>query len=265
MTENQTEVVVPEQEQPIPVQEEQAHQEFTLDDLIGITAEQNEFFTDDAQYKGLRPLQEYLHHLPPDLQKNLANLRAMATRKTQELADLRRQVELERDKVSKEREMIVNSPVFKKLQEVSGDEEIDIWSEDGLRKAAQQEAAKILEQTFNPLREQIELEQAQARAASFVSQHPDAKDDPELRGMIVEALQQKEDLSLEDAYWLCKGKLSEARASILAKQNQTARDQSRQNLFKTSTGASTGAQAKPKFKTAEESLLYHMARAGIKE
>lgn len=234
--------------------------EFSLDDLMGLTSQDNPLFTDDAQYKGIRPINEYLHHLPEDLQKNLANLRAMATRKTQELAQLKKELEQERQKLTSERDLIVNSPVFQKLKEVSGDEPVDIWSEEGLKKAAQQEAAKLLQETFAPLREQLEIEQAQTRANNFVLEHPDAKDDPELKGMIVTELQRREDLSLEDAYWLCKGRLTETRQAAAARQMAEQRAGQREALTKTSTGAATGAASRPKFKTAEEAMMYHMQR-----
>jgi len=253
-TEAAAPVVVDQNESPTPA--------FDLDDLMGLTSEDNPLFTDDAQYKGIRPINEYLHHLPEDLQKNLANLRAMATRKTQELAKLKAELESEKARVLQERELIVNSPVFKKLQEVSGDEPVDIWSEEGLKKAAQQEAAKLLQETFAPLKEQLELEQAQAKANNFVAQHPDAKDDPELKSMIVSELQRREDLSLEDAYWLCKGRLTETRQAAIQRQAAEQRAGQREALTKTSTGAATGASSKPKFRTAEESIMYHMQRLG---
>ena len=111
-----------------PVTETEQIPEFTLDNLLELNEQDDPLFSDEANYKGVRPINEYLHHLPEDLRKNLANLRAMATRKTMELSSLKAELQAERAQLAREREMIVNSPVFKKMQEISGDEPVDMWT-----------------------------------------------------------------------------------------------------------------------------------------
>lgn len=248
---------------PEVVEEVEQVPEFTLDNLLELNEQDDPLFSDEANYKGIRPISEYLHHLPEDLRKNLANLRSMATRKTMELAQLKAELAQERAQLAQERDMIANSPVFKKMQEVSGDEPVDMWTEEGLRKAAQVEAAKLLQETFAPLREKLELEQAEARANAFVQANPDAKTDVELRNMIVEQLKAREDLTLEDAYFICKGKLNSARGAAASREAAATRTQHKDALKKTSTGAAQGGTSKPTFKSAEESMMYHMSRQGL--
>ena len=66
---------------------------FTLDDLLQYGAEDDPLFADDAQHKGMKPLNQWIHNVPEDVRKHLANIRADYTRKTQALSAAKREVE----------------------------------------------------------------------------------------------------------------------------------------------------------------------------
>jgi len=71
--------------------------ELSLDELL------NTDFSDDPilgqEHKGLPSYGDILKHLPENGRKLIANLRSMTTKKTQELAAARRQLEQERAEV----------------------------------------------------------------------------------------------------------------------------------------------------------------------
>ena len=60
-------------------------EDLTIDDLLNLGADADPLFTDDANHKGMKPLHEWVGHLPEDVRKHVANLRSSYTRKTQEL------------------------------------------------------------------------------------------------------------------------------------------------------------------------------------
>ena len=77
--------------------ETQEEQLLTIDELLELGEEDYEEFTDDANHKGMKPLHEWMQHIPEDARKHVANIRSSYTRKTQELAEMRKQLEVERE------------------------------------------------------------------------------------------------------------------------------------------------------------------------
>jgi len=48
---------------------EETIENFTLDDLMNYSQDRDPLFTDDAQHKGMRPLNEWIHNVPEDVRK----------------------------------------------------------------------------------------------------------------------------------------------------------------------------------------------------
>ena len=80
--------------------------ELTLEELMGAD------FGDDPimsqTHKGLKPYNQILESIPEDARKLVANLRAMATQKTQEVAEQRKSLESQRQDLIRERELLLN-------------------------------------------------------------------------------------------------------------------------------------------------------------
>lgn len=254
------------------VQAPEPAQDMTLDELLGINEEVDPYFTDDAQHKGQKPLHEWLPHLPDEVRRNLANLRSSVTRKQQELSELKRELEAQQQEFQRQRELLVNSPWAKQLSELAqaSDEPIDPWTEEGMQKLVQSQMAQQFQKMIEPLKQEAEIQAQRIKAQEFVAAHPDAKSDPELKHEIAKLLVERNDLTLEDAYWLCKGRLLEARARQQAQQQAMQRSQAREVLSRTSTGAATTAAGKPTFRDARGRFdpyavfEYHKARLGDK-
>ena len=79
---------------------------FNLDDLLSADFSEDEIMS--TTHRDLPSYQEVMKHLPENGRKLISNLRAMTTRKTQEVADIRKQLEAERAAVAAERQALYN-------------------------------------------------------------------------------------------------------------------------------------------------------------
>ena len=48
----------------------------TIDELLDINEEEYIEFTEDANHKGMKPLHEWMKHIPEDVRKHVANIRS---------------------------------------------------------------------------------------------------------------------------------------------------------------------------------------------
>lgn len=201
-------------------------------------------------HKGLKPYNEILQHIPEDARKLVANLRAMATQKTQEVAEQRRALDAERQNLIRERELLLSGGFQQQINDLATKQiEHDPWSEEGMQQRIQQEAAKMFQQMLNPL--QVELEQAKrgAQLEAFKAANPDLQTYKE---DIAKLLIAREDLKLEDAYYIVKGQKA-AEYSLKEKEAAKMRVSA---TAKTSTGQNVNGVTIPKFKDAWESYQW---------
>jgi len=216
--------------------------QITLEDLMSADFSEDPIMS--TTHKGLKPYNEILQHIPEDARKLVANLRSMATQKTQEVAEQRRQLQLERESLIREREALLNGNFAKNVSELAQREvQYDPWSEEGMAAKIQQEAAKMFQQMLNPL--QTELEQAKrgAQLEAFKAANPDLLTH---KAEIAKLLVEREDLKLEDAYYIVRGQKAAA-AAAADKEAAKARVSS---VAKTSTGNNVNGVTIPKFTDA---------------
>lgn len=171
--------------------------------------------TDDAilnsSHKGV-DFNKVLSELPDDAKKLLGNLRADYTRKTQELSNLRKALEAER-------QALVNSDFVKNINEQAQQEvKLDIYDDASVEARIQNEVAKRLQEMVQPLQNQYELNQRQAKLDQFKADHPDMMD---YKTDIAKLLMTDESLSLERAYYIVKGQKATSTAQELEKELKT--------------------------------------------
>ena len=134
--------------------------------------------------------------LPDEAKMMLGNLRADYTRKTQELAAMRKQLEAER-------EAFVNSEFTQNLAEMASKEvKFDPYDDSSVEARIEKEVATRLQEMMRPLQTQYELNQRQAKLEQFKAEHPDLTD---YKTDIAKLLMTDESLSLERAYYIVKG------------------------------------------------------------
>lgn len=158
----------------------------------------------EGEFKGI-DYNRVINELPDDAQKLLSNLRSDYTRKTQQLAQQRKQLEermaaLEQSGFNQEvRELASQEPV-----------ELDPYDTKTFEARIEQEVAKRLNQMMEPIREQQFVTQKKAELQEFKNQHPDLLD---YKQDIVQVLKARPEMSLQDAYYMIKGQKQSARVA----------------------------------------------------
>ena len=137
-----------------------------------------------------------MSELPDEAKMMLGNLRADYTRKTQELAAMRKQLEAER-------EAFINNEFTQNLAEMASKEvKFDPYDDASVEARIEKEVATRLQEMMKPLQTQYELNQRQAKLEQFKAEHPDLT---EYKTDIAKLLMTDESLSLERAYFIVKG------------------------------------------------------------
>lgn len=230
--------------------------EMSLDDLLDAD------FSDDPimgqEHRGLPHYTEVLKHVPENARKLVANLRADATRKTQYLADARRQLDAERAQLAQEREALYNGDFARKVHETAAQDtkDIDLYDEAGLQKRIEIETARRLKDMLQPMQEQLQVQQRQQALESFKASNPDMTE-PTIKAAIVKELVARPDLKLEDAYHIVKGRLASEENSRLRSEQNTRRTAQRQAIEKTGTRSSVGTVKAPAGLSAWEAYQWH--------
>jgi hypothetical protein len=129
-----------------------------------------------------------------DARALLSNIRADYTRKTQELAEQRRQLEHLQNSLLKGAEQ---------LPEVGEKVELDPYDTQSFEQRIQQEVAQRLQEMMQPMREEQHRLTKRAQLDKFKAENPDLMD---YKTEIAEMLKSNENISLEDAYHIVKGR-----------------------------------------------------------
>jgi len=151
----------------------------------------------DGEYKGI-DYNKTINELPEDAKKILANLRSDYTRKTQELSAKQRELE-------SQRQALLESDAYKAIQAKATEAPVDAdpWDPQAFNQRIEQEVAKRLADVLKPMQTEWEVQQRRAKLDKFKSENPDLET---YKTEIVEVLKTNDNLSLEQAYYLVKGK-----------------------------------------------------------
>lgn len=235
------------------VEEEQS---FTLDDLLGLTDEDFEEFEEDANHKGMKPLNEWMGHIPEDVRKHIANFRSDYTRKMQQIAQQRNELEGLRQELLSTKESTLNNPLLESFADIDPDAQHDIYSEDGMKAEIKRQAAEMLKEMMKPAQEKIQQERRQMELNNFKAEHPELTQD-EYRMPIAKMLMERPELRLEDAYFIVKAKVDNQRLTE-EREEMSRRKTTRKEAFaKTSTGRNSAPTMPPKTRDAWELYQWH--------
>lgn len=149
--------------------------------------------SDEAAAKGLS-WDDAMKRVPPNVAKLMRSMQADYTKKTQELAAQRKELQRERESLTK---------VKFEVPEVG---EYDPFDEGSVQKRIEAEVAKKLKLLLEPMQQEAELLKAESDYQSFLGSNPDFKTDVGLRSEVQSLLENNPALDLETAYWAAKGK-----------------------------------------------------------
>ena len=229
----------------------------TIEELLGLNEEDYEEFTEDANHKGMKPLHEWMGHIPEDVRKHVANIRSSYTRKTQELAEMRKALEAERAELMRQQEMSVNNPFLARAeQELANEEEYDLYTPEGMQAEIKRQAAQMLKEMMKPAQEEIQIKQRRMQLETFKTENPELMDDA-YRLPVAQMLQERPELKLEDAFYIVKAKVDAQKLKAEREQIANQKSQRRETLRKTSSGKSVTPSGTPKFRDAWEAYQYH--------
>lgn len=150
-----------------------------------------------------------IKQVPPDIAKLMKNMQGDYTRKTQELAEQRKEFLREREALMKGAESLQDREL----------PDYDPFNEDTIKARIEQEVNRRLREVLEPMQQEYEVMQAEDSYKSFLAEHPEFETDTALRSEVQHLLENNASLDLETAYWAAKGK----QAKI-----QRAEDQQRQ-------------------------------------
>lgn len=230
---------------------------FDLDGLLAADFSDDEIMS--VTHKGL-DYQEVLRHIPENGRKLISNLRAMTTRKTQELAQLKKELEEERALLQQQYSDTLNNPAYDKTVAIAnGNEEYDLYDPAGMKAEIERQAAKQLQALMEPAREKLMFEQRQLQLKNFKMQNPELMSD-DYRLPVAKMLIERPELKLEDAFYIVKAKVA---SEQLVKEKARIAEQTNERraaLRQTSTGTNASPTGTPQFRDAWEAYSYHKAQ-----
>jgi hypothetical protein len=147
---------------------------------------------------------------PPEVQRAMAEMRKMVTRKTQELA-------AEKKAIEAQRKALVAPEIAKALEAPPLAGEVDPFDPKSLSAHIEAEVKRRLAEVLEPVRKQSQQAEAQQRYESFMAEHPDLSADKALRTEVAALLKQNAALDLSTAYYAVKGRRSRAAEAEAAK------------------------------------------------
>tara|TARA_R110000803_G_scaffold145092_7_gene210951 strand:+ start:1059 stop:1901 length:843 start_codon:yes stop_codon:yes gene_type:complete len=262
VTENTTEETTTEQDTE-QVEQVLTMDDITIEDLLGITEEDYEEFAEEANHKGMKPLHEWMKHVPEDVRKHIANIRSSYTRKTQEIAQQRRELEEAKTQVLNQRQSVLDNSTVKHFEQHITEEEYDPYTAEGMQAEIKRQAALMLKQMMEPaqqkMQQEIEMERRTMALQQFKQQHPDLVS-PEMKMPIAQMLAERPELKLEDAYYIVKSKMDNARTLENADLERTRKSNRKTTLKSTSVGRSVTPSGTPKFRDAWSAYQWHKSQ-----
>jgi phage-related minor tail protein len=233
-----------------------AIENLSLDDLMNITEDDYEEFNEDAQHKGMQPLHSWMKHVPADVRKHIANIRSDYTRKTQELAQIRKDLESRTQDMHRQSESTLRGPLARQLKDIDTEVEYDLFDSEGMKSEIQRQAKLMLKDMLKPAQEELEVQQRRVQLSEFKAQNPEMTD-PEYRSEIIKLIHDRPELKLEDAFYITKARLGATKVQQERAELNDRKQRQRSTMMKSSSGTRTAPSGTPKFSSAIEAFKYH--------
>ena len=195
---------------------------------------------------------------PPEAQRAMAELRKAFTKKTQELAAQKRQIEAQNKAFS-------DSGLIDQLRDQAGNapEDFDPFNAEHIQRLIEAKVAARLQQVLEPLHQQKQQHAARAKLETFKESHPDLMGDPTIKSSVVAALKASPNLSLENAYWAVKGRMAAEQQKQAAERQMVRQRAAQRAATVPSQGRRPGRQvADPELKNKKGWEIYEALKAG---
>ena len=189
-----------------------------------------------GDHKGI-DYNKVMNDLPDDAKRILANLRSDYTKKTQALATQTREVE-------EQRQTLLTSKAYNDMLAKAAEEPApaDPWDAHSFEKRIEQEVAKRLTEVLKPMQTELETNARKAKLQEFKAANPDLET---YKREIVEVLKNNASLTLEQAYYIIKGKNQTETLRKNEQELSVYKNAAKEYGMKVSIGSNHGGDMKP--------------------
>jgi len=237
--------------------------DITLDDLLNIDEEQYPEFKAETSHAGMKPLHHWLQHVPEDVRKHIANIRSDYTRKTQEIATMRKSLQDKESEILGRDRHLVDGQLAASLKDINTEEQYDLFDPEGMKSEIQRQAKLMLAEMLKPAQEELQVKARKVELENFKAANPELGD-PAYRSATIALLGERPDLSFEDAFFITKAKLDSKRSAEDKARGVEAKTARRDTAMKSSVGTRAAPQGTPKFASGVEAYKWHKANGGNK-
>lgn len=214
-----------------------------------------------SEHTGLPHYKDLLNkHTTVEGKKLLANMRADYTRKTQEIASIRKQMADREAAILAREQSLYQGDFARKVNETATKDatNLDPYVQEDLAQIIEIQTAKRLQDMLKPYQEEIASKQHMLEAQQFVERHPEMKTEA-FKEKLIPLLSSRGDLDLETAYLIVKGQLADVQATAQQEQTklkQTAKEAARQTIAKTTGTQNAGPATPPRRMSPTEALKF---------
>lgn len=217
----------------------------------------------DTTHKDLPDYKTILsRHVDENGRKLIANLRSDYTRKTQEIAGLRKQLEAERAQLKAEREMLLTSEAAKAnaAKAAIDTSKLDPYVEADMDTLLEAKAAKLLEKQLQPIQERYQRQVQEQEANAFIAAHPELNE-PAYKAAMIDVLKTKPHLGTEDAFEIAKARVVAEQAAKATEAKELRKATGREYLASPNGRKAETVQNTGKRKSARDIYL-ELSRKG---
>ena len=191
-------------------------------------------------------------------QRAMQQLRADYTRKTQELAAERKELQEQAQNLQAMKMSLEDNAAYKAIQEAAKQDtgDFDPYDTASFERYVNRIVAERLQSVLQPMAEQQMKASAQTKVQAFMNNHPDLQTDESLKTEVRQTLLDNESLSLQDAYWIVKGRRSHSVSERKQVQALAFKNAAKASGLKVGVGQNKGATVPKGAKKMRAADLY---------
>lgn len=221
-------------------------------------AEQNGEVVEEESLRDGESWDSIYKNQPDEVKRAMQSLRKNYTQKTQELSKQRKEAKEQHEKALALQKNLYESDAYKNLQSLADEagEEFDPFDEASFKKYVEKAVAKRLQSVLEPMYKEQQKVQARQKLNNFIEEHQELKTDDKFKAEVKTVLVNNENLTLEQAYWIVKGKAAKQQNNALTMKEENKRRAARAAGLKIANGKRAGITAPPNAKEMKAVELY---------
>jgi hypothetical protein len=136
-------------------------------------------------------------------------------------------------------------------------EEFDPFDPKSFEAYVNRTVAQRLQAVLQPMYEEQMKTQSQRKVNDFMDEHPELRTDEEMRRQVYDMLKTEEQMTLEQGYWIVKGKMAQKSQEDEDRKARQKRDMSRQAADRVGNGRRNGMTAPPSASNMSAADIYN--------